>query len=75
MPRTFRRRRLGVLVKLLTALAQLVYAGLCEWKQRQAARRAAAVRADPAGEWMRKFGGTDERSTTSTENARSDSDK
>lgn len=74
MPRTF-RRRLGVLVKLFTALAQLIYVALCEWKQRQAARRAAAVRADPAGEWMRKFGGTDERSTTSTENARSDSDK
>lgn len=74
MPRTF-RRRLGVLVKLLTALAQLVYAGLCEWKQRLAARRAAAVRADPGGEWMRKLGGTDERTPASAENTRSDSDK
>ena len=74
MPRTF-RRLLGVLVKLLTALAQLVYAGLCEWKQRQAARRVAAVRADPAGEWVRKLGGNDERPAASTENTRSDSNR
>lgn len=74
MPRTF-RRRLGDLVKLFTALATLIYAALCEWKQRQAARRVAAVRADPAGEWVRKLGGNDERPAASTENAGSDSDK
>lgn len=74
MPRTF-RRLLGVLVKLLAALAQLVYAALCEWKQRQAARRVAAVRADPDGEWMRKLGGKDERAPASTDDTRSNSDK
>lgn len=72
MPRTYRR---ADLVRLLTVLAQVIYAALCEWKQRQAARRAAAVRADPQSEWLRKLGGKDERSTTNTQNTWSDSDK
>lgn len=72
MPRTYRR---ADLVRLLTVLAQVIYAALYEWKQRQAARRAAAVRADPQSEWLRKLGGKDERSTTSAQNTRGDSNK
>lgn len=54
---------MAALLKILTALASVIPAVLSWWRGRQAKReqaavqaRADAIRADPAPEWMRKFG-------------------
>ena len=62
MPRTRNPRLCAVWVRLLTLAARIVYVLALAWKKIKASRRAGAVRADPAGEWVRKFGGLDERS-------------
>lgn len=46
------------------ALIRLAVALLEWWRERKARNRVDAVRADPGSEWMRKFGGTDKRSSS-----------
>lgn len=43
------------------ALLRLALALLEWWRERKARNRVDAVRADPGAEWVRKFGGTDQR--------------
>lgn len=57
------------LIRILASLVEEI-----RRKRRQA--HVDAVRADPAGEWLRKFGGTDRRSTSSgPADSGSDSDR
>ena len=51
------------------ALIRLAVALLEWWRERKARNRVDAVRADPGSEWMRKFGGTDKRSSSGPDDA------
>lgn len=51
------------------ALLRLAVALLASLRQRRARKRVAAVRADPAGQWLRKFGGADRRAASGSDNA------
>ena len=55
-------------------LLQLVVAALDWWRKRKAQHRVDVVRADPADEWLRKFGGEDKRIAASAKDAGGDSD-
>ena len=72
MPRTRSPRLCAVWVRLLTLVARVVYVLALAWKKIKASRRAGAVRADPAGEWVRKFGGADKRSGADDAGGRGD---
>lgn len=56
------------LIRILAALVEEI-----RRKRRQA--HIDAVRADPAGEWLRKLGGTDARSSSGPADSGSDSDR
>lgn len=47
--------------KVFLALVRVLAALLADWRARKARERVDAVRADPGGEWLRKFGGSDKR--------------
>lgn len=72
MPRMLRA---VALVKLLTALAQVIYVAVSAWQRWRASRRTADVRDHPLAEWVRKLGGKDERPTSGSKDTRSDSDE
>ena len=59
---------MGVVAKIVQALAAILPAIVEWWAKRQAAKEQAAadarradVRADPGAEWMRKFGAADKQ--------------
>ena len=54
------------------ALIRLAVALLEWWRERKTQKRVYAVRADPGSEWLRKFGGTDKRSASGTDDAGGD---
>ncbi len=56
------------------ALLRLVVAVLAFFRRESARSRTDAVRADPGGEWVRKFGGSDKRASPGTDDAGSRSD-
>lgn len=47
--------------KAFLALVRVLAALLADWRARKARDRVDAVRADPGGQWLRKFGGGDKR--------------
>lgn len=53
-------------------LLRLVFGVLEFVRAEREKRRTAAVRTDPAGEWLRKFGGADRRASTGSEDAGGD---
>lgn len=53
-------------------LLRLAIGVLAFVRQEREKRRTAAVRADPAGEWLRKFGGTDQRAPSGPDDAGGD---
>lgn len=56
----------------VTALIRILAAFVEEVRRLRRQTHMDAVRADPAGEWLRRFGGTDRRSASGPENAGSD---
>lgn len=57
------------------ALLRLVVAVLAFFRRERAKSRTDAVRADPGGEWVRKFGGSDKRASPGTDDAGSRGDQ
>jgi len=53
------------MARLLAILARVALAVAGFFRREKARRRVDAVRSDPAGQWLRKFGGTDKRTTSS----------
>lgn len=51
--------------KAFLALVRVLAALLADWRARKARVRVDAVRGDPGGQWLRKFGGGDKRSSGS----------
>ena len=60
--------------KAFLALVRVLAALLADWRARKARARVDAVRADPGGQWLRKFGGGDKRPASGAGDARSRSD-
>ena len=56
------------------ALLRLVVAVVAFFRRERSRSRTDAVRADPSGEWMRKFGGSDKRASPRADDAGSRSD-
>ena len=52
------------MARLLAILARVALAVAGFFRREKARRRVDAVRSDPAGQWLRKFGGTDKRNAT-----------
>lgn len=65
--------------KVWLLLLQVIHALIELYKSHRQKARIDAVRADPADEWLHKFGGTDKRTDASTapspDDAGSDSDR
>ena len=57
------------------ALLRLVVAVVAFFRRERARSRTDAVRADPGGEWMRKFGGSDRRASPGADDAGSRSNE
>ena len=55
--------------KAILALVRVLAALLADWRARKAQARVDAVRADPGGEWLRKFGGGDKRPASGADDA------
>ena len=51
------------MARLLAILARVALAVVELLRREKARRRVDAVRSDPAGQWLRKFGGEDRRSS------------
>ena len=49
------------MARLLAILARVALAVADFFRREKARRRVDAVRSDPAGQWLRKFGGEDKR--------------